>query len=247
MLSLICSHPAIFVKHLEGKRTTAKKAATTAANGDARQLQPHELGAEDDYNVEEGDLLPSPFNSPLPSNSFLRNASAQYGWARPLLDSHSGEGIQHSFRVLAFREIVKHAVEIGDSTLVFSHSLTTLDLLEAVVKEMSVEYLRLDGSTPMKDRQKSVKQFNAGACDVFLISTEAGGLGLNLFGANRVIVFDFRWSPMWEQQAIGRAYRLGQTKHVFVYRFRSGGTLQDKLWNATQFKSRPSSTSATAW
>ena len=103
---------------------------------------------------------------------------------------------------------------------------------------MSIEYLRLDGSTPMKDRQKSAKLFNAGACYVFLISTEAGGLGLNLFGANRVIIFDFRWSPMWEQQAIGRAYRLGQTKHVFVYRFRSGGTLQDKMWNSTQFKSQ---------
>ena len=165
LLSLICSHPAIFVGHLEAKQAAAKKIAA-AANGDARQLLQPELSAEDDFIAEEGDLA-SPLDSPQPNSNFLRNAPEWCDWARPLLNSQGGEGIQHSFKMLAFREIVKHAVKVGDSTLVFTHSLPTLDLLEALVKEMRINYFRLDGSTPMKDRQKSAKRFNAGGCDVF--------------------------------------------------------------------------------
>ena len=90
----------------------------------------------------------------------------------------------------------------------------------------------------MGSRQKSAKDFNAGDCDVFLISTQAGGLGLNLPGANRVIIFDYKWTPMWEQQAVGRAYRLGQKKHVYVYRFRAGGTFENSLWNTSQYKAQ---------
>ena len=89
----------------------------------------------------------------------------------------------------------------------------------------------------MQERQKSTKEFNVReTATVFLISTQAGGLGLNLYGANRVIIFDIKWSPMWEQQAVGRAYRLGQKKHVYVYRFRVSGTFEDSIWNNAKFK-----------
>ncbi|OBT59812.1 hypothetical protein VE03_10762 [Pseudogymnoascus sp. 23342-1-I1] len=64
----------------------------------------------------------------------------------------------------------------------------------------------------------------------------AGGLGLNLYGANRVIIFDFKWNPINEEQAVGRAYRLGQKKPVFVYRFIAGGTFEEKLHNKAIFK-----------
>jgi SNF2 family DNA or RNA helicase len=67
-------------------------------------------------------------------------------------------------------------------------------------------------------RQDSVKKFNTNAASqVYLISTRAGGVGLNIHGANRVVIFDFKYTPADEQQAIGRAYRLGQTKPVYVY------------------------------
>jgi len=135
------------------------------------------------------------------------------------------------------------SVTLGDKVLVFSHSILTLDLLEAVVKNTKVngrdlKWSRLDGKTAMSARQQSTKDFNAGDCDVFLISTQAGGLGLNLPGANRVIIFDYKWTPMPEQQAVGRAYRLGQRKHVYVYRFRAGGTFENSLWNTSQYKTQ---------
>ena len=118
----------------------------------------------------------------------------------------------------------------------FSHSLPTLDLLESYVRRWDHNYVRLDGKTVMADRQQQTKDFNTGDSNVFLISTRAGGLGLNLPGANRVVIFDFRWSPMWEEQAVGRAYRIGQKKPVYVYRFIAGGTFEDKIRNQTEFK-----------
>lgn len=90
----------------------------------------------------------------------------------------------------------------------------------------------------MGSRQRLTKQFNDRDIQVGLISTEAGGLGLNLPGANRVIIFDFKWSPMWEEQAIGRAYRIGQKKHVFVYRFHASGTFEEIVRNTVLFKNQ---------
>ncbi|KAL4980202.1 P-loop containing nucleoside triphosphate hydrolase protein [Aspergillus desertorum] len=73
---------------------------------------------------------------------------------------------------------------------------------------------------------------------VYLISTRAGGLGLNITGANRVIIFDFSFSPIWEEQAVGRAYRLGQQKPVFVYRFSAGGTFEEIIHEKATYKTQ---------
>lgn len=69
-----------------------------------------------------------------------------------------------------------------------------------------------------------------------LISTKAGGQGLNIQSANRVVIFDFGFNPAWEEQAIGRAYRFGQQKPVFVYRFVTGGTYEANIYNTQMFK-----------
>jgi hypothetical protein len=80
------------------------------------------------------------------------------------------------------------------------------------------------------------KHFNTGDVEVYLISTTAGGLGLNLPGANRVIIFDFKFNPIQEEQAVGRAYRIGQKKPTFVYRFVVAGTFEDTVHNKTIYK-----------
>src|SRR2546429_360018 len=97
---------------------------------------------------------------------------------------------------------------------------------------------RIDRETNMSKRQEATKVFNKeeSAYNVFLISMKAGGLGLNLQGANRVVIYDFGFNPTWEDQAIGRAYRLGQKKPVYVYRFRAGGTFEDVTYNKAIFK-----------
>jgi RAD54-like protein 2 len=116
---------------------------------------------------------------------------------------------------------------MGDKLLVFSQSLETLNLLEKMLGAMDVptgpfalakptkwakntSYYRIDGSTSAADRQKLVHKFNAKGntrCPLFLVSTRAGSLGINLVGANRVVVMDVSWNPCHDAQAVCRVYR----------------------------------------
>ncbi|KAI9374924.1 hypothetical protein BJX61DRAFT_226652 [Aspergillus egyptiacus] len=147
--------------------------------------------------------------------------------------------VELSARTEILKRIIEESIKAGDKVLVFSQRLSTLDYIEHVLKTSHWKYSRLDGSTPMASRQRATKNFNSGATEhVYLISTRAGGLGLNIPGANRVIIFDFSFSPMWEEQAVGRAYRLGQQKPVFVYRFLSGGTFEELIHHKAIFKSQ---------
>ena len=151
-----------------------------------------------------------------------------------LADAHN---VVFSNKLNLLLRIVKKAKAAKDKTLVFSHRIPTLDHLAHVLKEAGVSCQRLDGSTNMSKRQELMHSFNeSGSHDVFLISTKAGGTGFNLCGANRVVLFDFNFNPTWEEQAIGRAFRLGQKKPVFVYRFISAGTYEEALFNQTIFK-----------
>jgi superfamily II DNA or RNA helicase len=155
---------------------------------------------------------------------------------RPFLDIDSLKG---SFKIVAFLQIVRSAIAVHDKTLVFSQSLRTLDFLEGVLVNENIKYLRLDGRTQVTKRPDMIKDFNhQQGPNVFLISTSAGGEGSNLHGANRVIIFDFRFNPSKEEQAIGRAYRLGQTKPVHVYRIITDGTSESHLLNLVGFKTQ---------
>ncbi|KAI1826154.1 P-loop containing nucleoside triphosphate hydrolase protein [Xylaria intraflava] len=141
-----------------------------------------------------------------------------------------------SWKVPLMLEIIGQCKKQGDKVLLFSHSMVTLDYLEGVLRMKKYSIVRLDGQTPMSDRQSIINRFNKGNLDVFLISTKAGSLGLNITGANRVIVFDLQYNPQDEQQAVGRAYRIGQKKPVYVYRLICGGTCEQKKLNRSIWK-----------
>ncbi|RGP63723.1 DNA repair rhp54 [Fusarium longipes] len=141
-----------------------------------------------------------------------------------------------SWKTELLTHILNEAREVNDKVLVFSQSLHTLDYLEHMCKTQRRTVSRLDGSTLVSMRQQQVKDFNQGSKEVFLISTTAGGVGLNIQGANRVVIFDVRYNPAHEQQAVGRAYRIGQQKKVFVYRLMVAGTFEDNLNNKQVFK-----------
>ncbi|KAM5351383.1 hypothetical protein ACJ41O_004106 [Fusarium nematophilum] len=132
--------------------------------------------------------------------------------------------------------ILDEARKLGDKVLIFSQSLMTLNYLESMCRLQKRNVCRLDGSTRVQERQQMIKSFNTGNKEVYLISTKAGGVGLNIQGANRVVIFDLKWNPQDVQQAVGRAYRIGQKKPVFVYRFMVAGTFEEDLNNKHVFK-----------
>ncbi|BFY99657.1 hypothetical protein BsWGS_02697 [Bradybaena similaris] len=118
-----------------------------------------------------------------------------------------------------------------DKVLVFSYSTRLLDIIEQYVISQGLVYRRIDGKTSSQHRQDIVKRFNSDS-SIFLclISTKAGGLGLNLTGANRVVIFDPNWNPSHDLQAQDRAYRIGQTRDVKVYRLVSAGTIEENIY-----------------
>ncbi|KAI1094421.1 hypothetical protein F5B19DRAFT_56831 [Rostrohypoxylon terebratum] len=136
-----------------------------------------------------------------------------------------------SWKIVILLTIIDECKRVGDAILIFSQSIRTLDYLERIIRSRKFSLVRLDGSVPTNTRQNTVKDFNKGKIDIFLISTRSGGVGLNMTTANRIILFDTRFNPQNELQAIGRAYRIGQKKPVYVYRLVCGGTLEGNLFN----------------
>ncbi|KAF4783429.1 SNF2 super family protein [Colletotrichum scovillei] len=143
-----------------------------------------------------------------------------------------------SWKVQLLVGILDQCIWMNEKVLVFSQSIPTLDYLDNLFRQQKRKFSRLDGSTPIHKRQQQVKNFNSGENQVYLISTTAGGVGLNIHGASRVVIFDYKYNPIHEQQAVGRAYRIGQRKPVYVYKFISGGTYEQALHNRNVFKTQ---------
>lgn len=106
-----------------------------------------------------------------------------------------------------------------------------LDILEDFCNFRQLEYCRLDGNTSLEDREQQIEEFvkPGSTINVFLISTRAGGLGLNLMSANIVVLYDSDWNPQMDLQAMDRAHRIGQTKVVQVFRLVTPNTMEEKM------------------
>ena len=126
----------------------------------------------------------------------------------------------------------------GHRTLLFSQTRQMLDILERFVNDIGgLEYRRMDGGTTIGIRQTIVDEFNSDeSIDVFLLTTRVGGLGINLTGADRVIIFDPDWNPSTDVQARERAWRLGQKREVTIYRLMTSGTIEEKIYHRQIFK-----------
>lgn len=121
----------------------------------------------------------------------------------------------------------------SEKIVLISNYTSTLEILELLLTTLGYPYLRLDGSTPSTKRQGLVDEFNrapASQCFAFLLSAKAGGLGLNLTGASRLVLFDVDWNPATDIQAMARIHRDGQKRPCFIYRFLMAGGLDEKIW-----------------
>ncbi|XP_051169318.1 transcriptional regulator ATRX homolog isoform X2 [Leptopilina boulardi] len=176
-------------------------------------------------------------------------------WSGKIKPEHFDD-IRVSAKLVLLFGILKESEKLGDKILVFSQSLYSLTLIEEFLSRMDeaaqnniesenlenhtgswslgLDYFRLDGQTSADNRAQWCKIFNRPTntrARLFLISTRAGGLGINLTAANRVIIFDASWNPSHDVQSIFRIYRFGQKKPCYIYRFLSKGTMEEKIYN----------------
>ncbi|XP_032987489.1 helicase ARIP4 isoform X2 [Rhinolophus ferrumequinum] len=180
------------------------------------------------------------------------NNIVTYEWAKELLTNYQTGVLENSPKMVLLFHLIEESVKLGDKILVFSQSLSTLALIEEFLgkREMpclpgaegqgvqkwvrNVSYFRLDGSTPAFERERLINQFNDPSnltTWLFLLSTRAGCLGVNLIGANRVVVFDASWNPCHDAQAVCRVYRYGQRKPCHIYRLVADFTLEKKIYD----------------
>ena len=183
-----------------------------------------------------------------PDVKVMANAS---DWVGNLMDNYQSGVLQHGAKVVLLMEIIEKSVQMGDKILVFSQSLSTLSIIEDFLRkrvvpplpsqlifqpvhwEKNKNYYRLDGGTSSQEREKLITAFNASSNSsvfVFLLSTRACSLGVNLIGANRVVIFDASWNPCHDAQAVCRIYRYGQTKKCYIYRLVSHGTFEKRIY-----------------
>ncbi|CAF1081670.1 unnamed protein product [Rotaria sp. Silwood1] len=144
---------------------------------------------------------------------------------------------KRSGKMIVLETLLKIWYKQNNRCLLFTQSKQMLNILEVFLTKHNYSYLKMDGTTSIASRQGLVTQFNSdSSIFVFLLTTRVGGLGINLTGANRVLIFDPDWNPSTDIQARERAWRIGQTKNVTIYRLLTSGTIEEKIYHRQIFK-----------
>ncbi|CAF0869519.1 unnamed protein product [Rotaria sp. Silwood1] len=248
-LMKIWTHPWLLQPYFTGYYNKKTK------NGKQTPVE-HIFDDDDDDSDDEDDrineisstqnILSLPHTNILNQNyqENLSNAIKQQWWFNMFDPSNSQFDFQLSGKIVILKAILDECESIGDKLLVFTRSLIALDYLEQCLAYWSeqsssskwqkdIDYFRIDGQVAIKHRAANIKLFNDAnntRSRLFLISTTAGGLGINLFSANRVIILDTSWNPAHDLQAMFRSYRLGQVKPVYIYRLIVKGTMEEKIY-----------------
>ncbi|XP_034549460.1 helicase ARIP4 [Notolabrus celidotus] len=201
----------------------------------------------DSNNSKVNNALP-----PLNHSQERANQVITYEWAKDIMSNYHTGVLENSAKMVLLFHMIDESVRRRDKILVFSQSLSTLSVIEDFLSKRpmppgiaspeaqhqnwvrNLNYYRLDGSTSASERERLINQFNDpenSATWVFLLSTRAGCLGVNLIGANRVVVFDASWNPCHDAQAVCRVYRYGQKKSCYIYRLVCDFTLEKKIYD----------------
>ncbi|KAM6927755.1 helicase ARIP4 [Xenentodon cancila] len=189
---------------------------------------------------------------PLNASQDRANQVITYEWAKDIMSNYKTGVLENSAKMVLLFHLIDESVKMGDKILIFSQSLSTLSVIEDFLSKRpvpqgftstdgqnqnwvrNIHYYRLDGSTSASERERLINQFNDPENNktwIFLLSTRAGCLGVNLIGANRVVVFDASWNPCHDAQAVCRVYRYGQRKPCFIYRLVCDFTLEKKIYD----------------
>ncbi|GMS95813.1 hypothetical protein PENTCL1PPCAC_17988 [Pristionchus entomophagus] len=171
--------------------------------------------------------------------------SIKYDWAEMAMRGYMPGRVEDSPKMKYALSLIDGCTRRGEKIILFSQSLSTLSLIEEALDNIplvtpmgqrmwnkNINYLRFDGSTNGAEREKLINRFN-GDCNIylFLISTKAGSLGVNLVSASRCIIFDACWNPCHDAQAVCRIYRYGQQQRTFIYRLVMDNSMEKAIFN----------------
>jgi len=207
--------------------------ALTEAYIDKRQRAELEIG----HSMKLITMLQKLANHPdilLNKLASSESFNEQYGGLFEAIDRPTEQRIykvKDSTKFKIMDKLLKCAKQVGDNTIICSNYTSTLDAVEAYLLGKDISFLRIDGKTLPAERQLAIDKFkqSLGEFPVFLLSSKAGGIGINLIGGNRMIMMEPDWNPSNDLQAMGRIWREGQMKPVYIYRLYSSGTLEEKI------------------
>nr|XP_046242498.1 DNA excision repair protein ERCC-6-like [Scatophagus argus] len=146
--------------------------------------------------------------------------------------------ISESGKLVFLFALLERLRQEGHRTLVFAHYRKVLDIIERILGNRGFKVMRLDGTiTQIAERERRISLFQTDQrYSVFLLTTQVGGVGITLTAANRVVIYDPSWNPATDAQAVDRAYRIGQTENVVIYRLITCGTVEEKIYRRQVFK-----------
>ncbi|XP_030139355.4 helicase ARIP4 isoform X1 [Taeniopygia guttata] len=255
----IWNHPDVLYEALQKENLANEQDLDvddlSTANTNSR-CQPQGIKVKTESNAlasPAGEATNSKFLQSVGFNPFQERANqvVTYEWAKDILCDYQTGVLENSPKMVLLFHLIEESVKLGDKILVFSQSLSTLSVIEEFLAKRlmpsppgsdggvhnwvrNINYYRLDGSTSASERERLINQFNDpsnASVWLFLLSTRAGCLGVNLIGANRVVVFDASWNPCHDAQAVCRVYRYGQKKPCHIYRLVSDYTLEKKIYD----------------
>ncbi|NXG59559.1 ERCC6 protein, partial [Hemiprocne comata] len=208
-----------------------------------RQVYQDFINSKEVYQILNGDM--QIFSGLVALRKICNHPDLFSGGPRILkgvLDTEVDEADQFGYwkrsgKMIVVESLLKIWHKQGHRVLFFTQSRQMLQILEVFVRDRNYSYLRMDGTTTIASRQPLITRYNEDkSIFIFLLTTRVGGIGVNLTGADRVIIYDPDWNPSTDTQARERAWRIGQKKQVTVYRLLTAGTIEEKIYHRQIFK-----------
>ncbi|KAI8981653.1 P-loop containing nucleoside triphosphate hydrolase protein [Mycotypha africana] len=240
-LRAICNHPKIFKNLMKNRQIKQrnleldKEYGKTAFSDDtyipstaisARRNSNSDAEDEDIENLDTADIAED-----NEVDAFAAFLTRGHEWAIKYLDRDEVETWKCSGKMSFIVELAKNCHVIKEKLLIVSHSLACLEYIEGLLPVLDIKTLRIDGSTSFGERQEIIDKFQLKEdIDVMLLSAKAAAIGINLTAANRIVLVDQDWNPLYDEQSIGRVFRYGQDKPVFVYRLITASTIEERIF-----------------
>ncbi|KAJ2881939.1 hypothetical protein FB639_002504 [Coemansia asiatica] len=253
VLLTICNHPAVFQASIDASKQQRKQ--TDAPSSIA------ERNSTPAINIDS-EMVDDDIGASIDDSAVSRLVERDNQWVQDIYAQHLGQTTDNnddgngnsgqmlyragwSIKTLMAMHIIQTSRMHGERVLLFSRSIPTLDYLQRALADCGIgkasndrTVVRIDGSTVVSKRQEMIDEFNQddGKFRVFLISSGTGSIGINLVAASRVIIYDVGWNPLYDDQAVARAYRYGQKRRVYVYRLATADTWEEWLLQNNIFK-----------